>query len=79
MTGAVANKIQDRIDGQRQHRTLDEVAAFAAEHRLGLRMLAEQALIHQWRQIPASLRGKFETAFDRMGGHHTYFTLHFRL
>ena len=44
MSRAVAGKIQHRIDGQRQHRALDEFAALAAEHRLGFRVFAEQAV-----------------------------------
>jgi hypothetical protein len=38
---AVAGEIQDCVDGQRQHRTLDEFAGLASEHRFGFRMFAK--------------------------------------
>src|SRR6202035_4968522 len=70
MSAALAGKIQDRVDGQRQHRTSHEIAALAPEHRFGFRMFAEQAAIDQRRQILAALGGEFETVMDRIGWGH---------
>ena len=70
MPAPVAGEIQDRLDGQRQHRALDRIAALTAEHRLRLGMFVEQPAIDQRGQILTAFGGKFETAFDRVGGRH---------
>src|SRR5580704_4779545 len=65
MAGAVAGKIQDGVNRQRQHRALHQRAAFGPEHRLGFRVFAKQPAIDQRRQILATLGGQFETVLDR--------------
>jgi hypothetical protein len=66
MAGARACEIENRVDRQRQHRTLDEPAAFAAKHTLRFRVFLEQKAIDQRRQILATLGGEFEAALDRI-------------
>ena len=66
MAGAFSGKIQNRVDRQSQHRTLDEFAALGAEHRPCFGMRVEQAPIDQRRQILATCGGQFETLLDRI-------------
>ncbi len=67
MAGAFSGKIQDGVDRQSQHRTLDEFAALGAEHHSCFGMRVEQAAIDQRRQILATLGGDFKTSLDRIG------------
>src|SRR4051812_47414919 len=64
MPGAGACEIDDSIDGQRQHRALDEIAAFGAEHGDGFGMVAVQARIDQRRQNCAAFGGDLKASFD---------------
>ena len=70
MPAAVAGKIQNGVDGERQHRSFDEFAALGPEHGFGFRMFAEQAAIDQRRQVLAALRRQLETLYDRIGWCH---------
>jgi hypothetical protein len=67
VSGAVAGKIQQCIDGQRQHRALHEVVRLVAKHRFGFGVFAEEAAIDQRRQILAALGGEFETVRNEIG------------
>ena len=73
MAGVLSGKIQDGVDRQIQHRTLDKFAALGAEHRLRLGVCVEQKAIDQRRQIFATRGGDFKTSLDRVGrgGHVT--------
>jgi hypothetical protein len=66
MAGARAGKVENRLDRQRQHRTLDEFAALGAEHgpRLGMRI--EQAGDRPAASDLRSVGGQFETSLDRI-------------
>src|SRR5207248_9710505 len=64
VAGAFSGKIQNRVDRQSQHRTLDEFAALGAEHHPRFGMRVEQGAIDQRRQILAALGGQFKTSLD---------------
>ena len=66
MAVAFSGKIQDGVDRQSQHRTLDEFAALGAEHRPCFGMRVEQPAIDQRRQILATPGGQFKTSLDRI-------------
>jgi hypothetical protein len=66
LTGALAGEIQHGVDGQREHRTLDEVAGLAAEHRFGFRVLAEQAAIDQRRRVFATPGDQCKAVLDQV-------------
>ena len=66
MAGAFSGEIQNGVDRQSQHRTLDEFAALGAEHRPRFGMRVEQPAIDQRRQILATLGGQFKTSLDRI-------------
>jgi hypothetical protein len=57
-------KILDGFDGQRQHRTLHELASLASEHRLGFGVLLKQATIDPRRQIIAARCHQLKTVLD---------------
>ena len=67
---AFAGEIQYRLDRERQHRTLDQIASLGPEHRFGLGMRAEQPAIHQRRQVLAASGGEFEALLNRIGCRH---------
>lgn len=67
MAGARSGKVQYRVDGERQHRTLDEFAALGPEHRLRLGVRVEQSAIDPRRQILATRGGDFKASLDRIG------------
>jgi hypothetical protein len=66
MAGAFSGKIQNGVDRQSQHRTLDEFAALGAKPRPGFGMRVEQAAIDQRRQILAAPGGQLKTSLDRI-------------
>jgi len=67
MAGALAGKVQDRLDRQRQHRAHDEFAALGPEQRAGFWMGVEQAAVDQRGQVLAACGGDFKASLDRIG------------
>jgi hypothetical protein len=61
---ARTGEIKNGFDRHREHRSLHELAALGAKHRLRLRILTVQALIDQRREILAARGCKFKTHFD---------------
>src|ERR1700746_2856778 len=63
---SLAREIQDRVDGEGEHRSLHEFAALTAKHRDSLWMSAMQALINQRRQVFATRRRKLKTVLNEI-------------
>ena len=68
MSTAFAGEVEDRLDRQREHRSLHELAALRSEHRSRFRVLSEEALVDQRREIRAAQGRAFKAPFDRIGG-----------
>lgn len=66
MADAFSGEIQDGVDRQSQHRTLDEFAALGPEHGACFGMRVEQKAIDQRRQILAAPGGQFKASLDRI-------------
>ena len=63
---ALARKIQDRVDGEGQHRSLHELAALTAKHRDSFWIGAMRALINERRQIFATRGRKLKTVLNEI-------------
>jgi hypothetical protein len=66
MPAAFACEIQDRINRESEHRSLDEIAAIAPEHGFGFGVVSKKPAINQRRQILATRGGDFKTVKDRI-------------
>jgi hypothetical protein len=67
MPAAPTCEVEDRLDRQREHRSLHELATLRAKHRPRLRMLLKQTLIDERCKIRAVRGCELKALFDRIG------------